>query len=32
MVETLPFERAMDAYERMLSGDARFRMVLDMAS
>ncbi|MEU6321532.1 alcohol dehydrogenase [Streptomyces sp. NPDC047009] len=32
MVETLPFERAMDAYERMLSGGARFRMVLDMAS
>ncbi|MGW2935004.1 alcohol dehydrogenase [Streptomyces sp. NPDC001156] len=32
MAETLPFERAMDAYERMLSGDARFRMVLDMAS
>ncbi|MER5918179.1 alcohol dehydrogenase [Streptomyces sp. NPDC001982] len=30
--ETVPFERAMDAYERMLSGEARFRVVLDVAS
>jgi D-arabinose 1-dehydrogenase-like Zn-dependent alcohol dehydrogenase len=28
MVETLALERAAEAYERMLSGDARFRMVL----
>jgi D-arabinose 1-dehydrogenase-like Zn-dependent alcohol dehydrogenase len=28
MVETMPLERAQDAYERMLSGAARFRMVL----
>jgi D-arabinose 1-dehydrogenase-like Zn-dependent alcohol dehydrogenase len=28
MIETLPLERAAEAYERMLSGDARFRMVL----
>jgi D-arabinose 1-dehydrogenase-like Zn-dependent alcohol dehydrogenase len=28
MIETLPLERAADAYERMISGDARFRMVL----
>jgi D-arabinose 1-dehydrogenase-like Zn-dependent alcohol dehydrogenase len=28
MIETLPLERATEAYERMLSGDARFRMVL----
>ncbi|GAA3775320.1 alcohol dehydrogenase [Streptomyces chiangmaiensis] len=31
-VETMPFEQAMDAYERMLSGKARFRVVLDVAS
>ncbi len=30
MIETLPLERAAEAYERMLSGDARFRMVLTM--
>ncbi len=28
MVETLPLERAGEAYEKMMSGDARFRMVL----
>ncbi len=29
-VETMPLERATEAYERMLSGKARFRMVLEM--
>ncbi len=28
MIETLPLERAEAAYDRMMSGDARFRMVL----
>ncbi|MEY9875066.1 alcohol dehydrogenase [Streptacidiphilus sp. MAP12-33] len=28
MVETLPLDRAAEAYEKMLSGSARFRMVL----
>lgn len=28
MIETVPLERAAEAYERMMSGDARFRMVL----
>jgi D-arabinose 1-dehydrogenase-like Zn-dependent alcohol dehydrogenase len=28
MIETLPLERAAEAYERMMSGNARFRMVL----
>ncbi|GAB3466597.1 alcohol dehydrogenase [Streptomonospora sediminis] len=28
MIETLPLERAAEAYERMISNDARFRMVL----
>jgi D-arabinose 1-dehydrogenase-like Zn-dependent alcohol dehydrogenase len=28
MIETVPLERAGDAYERMMSGAARFRMVL----
>jgi D-arabinose 1-dehydrogenase-like Zn-dependent alcohol dehydrogenase len=28
MIETMPLERAADAYERMMSGAARFRMVL----
>jgi D-arabinose 1-dehydrogenase-like Zn-dependent alcohol dehydrogenase len=28
MSETLPLERASEAYEKMMSGDARFRMVL----
>ncbi|MGW0087204.1 alcohol dehydrogenase [Streptomyces sp. NPDC003393] len=31
-VEVLPFERAMEGYERMLSGQARFRVVLDAAA
>ncbi|OIJ97592.1 alcohol dehydrogenase [Streptomyces sp. MUSC 14] len=30
--EIMPFTRAADAYERMLSGKARFRVVLDMAA
>jgi len=28
MIETVPLERAAEAYDRMLSGEARFRMVL----
>ncbi len=28
MIETLPLERVSDAYEKMMSGDARFRMVI----
>jgi D-arabinose 1-dehydrogenase-like Zn-dependent alcohol dehydrogenase len=28
MIETVPLEQAAEAYEKMLSGDARFRMVL----
>jgi len=28
MIETMPLEKANEAYERMMSGDARFRMVL----
>jgi D-arabinose 1-dehydrogenase-like Zn-dependent alcohol dehydrogenase len=28
MVETFPLEQAAEAYERMMSGDARFRMVI----
>ncbi|HEY1976617.1 MAG TPA: alcohol dehydrogenase [Candidatus Baltobacteraceae bacterium] len=28
MIETMPIERAQDAFDRMISGDARFRMVL----
>ena len=28
MIETLPLERAAEAYEKMLAGDARFRMVI----
>jgi propanol-preferring alcohol dehydrogenase len=31
MVETMPLERAAEAYARMMSGKARFRMVLTMA-
>jgi propanol-preferring alcohol dehydrogenase len=31
MIETLPLQRAEEAYRRMMSGDARFRMVLTMA-
>ncbi|MFL5333026.1 MAG: alcohol dehydrogenase [Geminicoccaceae bacterium] len=30
MVETYPLERAAEAYERMMSGEARFRVVLEM--
>ena len=30
MIETMPLERAADAYARMMSGAARFRMVLTM--
>jgi len=30
MVETMPLERAAEAYAKMLSGEARFRMVLTM--
>jgi propanol-preferring alcohol dehydrogenase len=30
MIETLPLSRAEQAYRRMMSGDARFRMVLTM--
>ncbi|MBL8211116.1 MAG: alcohol dehydrogenase catalytic domain-containing protein [Bryobacterales bacterium] len=30
MIETMPLERAAEAYERMMSGKARFRMVLTM--
>ncbi|HWA44881.1 MAG TPA: alcohol dehydrogenase [Hypericibacter adhaerens] len=28
MIETMPLERAAEAYEKMMKGDARFRMVL----
>jgi D-arabinose 1-dehydrogenase-like Zn-dependent alcohol dehydrogenase len=28
MIETVPLERAQEAYDRMMSGAARFRMVL----
>ena len=28
MIETMPLERAPEAYERMMTGEARFRMVL----
>jgi D-arabinose 1-dehydrogenase-like Zn-dependent alcohol dehydrogenase len=28
MIETMPLEQAVEAYEKMMSGDARFRMVL----
>src|SRR5271170_5192150 len=31
MIETLPLEKAEEAYRRMMSGDARFRMVLTMS-
>jgi D-arabinose 1-dehydrogenase-like Zn-dependent alcohol dehydrogenase len=32
MNEVMPFEDAPKAYERMMSGGARFRVVLDIAS
>jgi D-arabinose 1-dehydrogenase-like Zn-dependent alcohol dehydrogenase len=28
MIETMPLERATEAYDRMMTGEARFRMVL----
>jgi D-arabinose 1-dehydrogenase-like Zn-dependent alcohol dehydrogenase len=28
MIETMPLERAPEAYDRMMSGEARFRVVL----
>jgi propanol-preferring alcohol dehydrogenase len=31
MIETLPLAKAEEAYRRMMSGDARFRIVLTMA-
>ncbi|MGV9350562.1 alcohol dehydrogenase, partial [Streptomyces spiralis] len=31
-VEVMPFDRTMEGYERMLSGKARFRVVLDAAA
>ena len=31
LIETMPLERAQDAYDRMMSGNARFRMVLTTA-
>ncbi len=30
MNEIYPFEKAQEAYERMMSGEARFRVVLKM--
>lgn len=30
MIETLPLERASEAFDRMMSGKARFRVVLTM--
>ena len=30
MIETVPLERAADAYAKMMAGEARFRMVLSM--
>ena len=30
MIEEYPLEKAAEAYERMMSGDARFRVVLKM--
>jgi D-arabinose 1-dehydrogenase-like Zn-dependent alcohol dehydrogenase len=32
MVETLPLESAAEAYEKMMSGKARFRMVLTVGA
>jgi D-arabinose 1-dehydrogenase-like Zn-dependent alcohol dehydrogenase len=32
MIETIPLERAADAYTRMMQGKARFRMVLTMSA
>jgi D-arabinose 1-dehydrogenase-like Zn-dependent alcohol dehydrogenase len=30
MIETMPLERAQEAYDKMMRGEARFRMVLTM--
>ncbi len=30
MIETMPLERVLEAYEKMMSGKARFRMVLTL--
>ena len=30
MIETFPLERAAEAYDRMMSGEARFRVVLEI--
>jgi D-arabinose 1-dehydrogenase-like Zn-dependent alcohol dehydrogenase len=32
LIETMPLARAAEAYARMMPGDARFRMVLTIAS
>lgn len=32
MIETLPLERAAEAYDRMMKGEAKFRMVLTMGA
>jgi propanol-preferring alcohol dehydrogenase len=32
MIETVPLADAQKAYDRMISGEARFRMVLDLAA
>jgi len=32
MIETYPLEHAAEAYDRMMSGDARFRVVLTTGS
>ena len=32
MIETMPLERAPETYERMMSGAARFRVVLAMSA
>jgi len=32
MTETYPFERVAEAYDRMISGKARFRVVLTMGT
>jgi D-arabinose 1-dehydrogenase-like Zn-dependent alcohol dehydrogenase len=31
MVETYPLEKAAEAFDRMMSGKARFRVVLDIS-
>jgi D-arabinose 1-dehydrogenase-like Zn-dependent alcohol dehydrogenase len=32
MIETMPLEKAPEAYARMMAGKARFRLVLTMSS